>query len=319
MITTLNVVAYQAFGMHIRSDIPLPELPRMATQGEEIDLQIVTRDLTDVWNEVVGGNRYFAVKENKVLFHIPNVAIYCIEDGNKIMVSPMKNAHDDQIRLYILGSCMGALLLQRKILPLHGSALAIDGKAYAIIGHSGAGKSTLASAFLQQGFQLLSDDVIPITYSKENTPMVSPAYPQQKLWQESLDAFGMEAREYRPIIQRETKFAIPVSAQFATSSLPLAGIYELVKTDQKQMVVEPILNLKRLQTLFHHTYRHFLLPHLGLTEWHFHMLAHLASHVQLYQIQRPINRFTAHDLTIFILNTINKRSDVNEDQTKDVP
>ena len=38
---------------------------------------------------------------------------------------------------------MGALLMQRKILPLHGSAIAIDGKAYAFVGDSGAGKSTL--------------------------------------------------------------------------------------------------------------------------------------------------------------------------------
>ena len=57
---------------------------------------------------------------------------------------------------------MGAILMQRKILPLHGSAIAIDGKAYAIVGDSGAGKSTLASAFLKRGYQLLSDDVITV-------------------------------------------------------------------------------------------------------------------------------------------------------------
>ena len=50
-----------------------------------------------------------------------------------------------------LGTCMGALLMQRKIFPFHGSAIAINGKAYAIVGDSGAGKSTLASAFLKKG------------------------------------------------------------------------------------------------------------------------------------------------------------------------
>ena len=62
---------------------------------------------------------------------------------------------------------MGAILMQRKILPLHGSAIAIDGKAYAIVGDSGAGKSTLASAFLNKGYQLLSDDVIAVSLSKK--------------------------------------------------------------------------------------------------------------------------------------------------------
>ena len=78
---------------------------------------------------------------------------------------------------------MGALLMQRKILPLHGSAIAIDGKAYALIGDSGAGKSTLASAFLNKGYQLLSDDVIAVSLlNKKYCQLFIPSYPQQKLW-----------------------------------------------------------------------------------------------------------------------------------------
>ena len=83
---------------------------------------------------------------------------------------------------------MGTILMQRKMLPLHGSAIEIDGKVYAIVGDSGAGKSTLASAFLKQGYKLVSDDVIAVSLSQENSiPYVTPAYPQQKLWQESLN------------------------------------------------------------------------------------------------------------------------------------
>ena len=40
---------------------------------------------------------------------------------------------EDIIRLYILGTCMGAILMQRKILPLHGSAIAINGKAMRLL------------------------------------------------------------------------------------------------------------------------------------------------------------------------------------------
>ena len=83
--------------------------------------------------------------------------------------------------------------MQRKILPLHGSAIAIEGKAYAIVGESGAGKSTLAASLLSRGYKLLSDDVIPILLSEKNIPFVVPAYPQQKLWLESLNQFEMKA------------------------------------------------------------------------------------------------------------------------------
>ena len=116
---------------------------------------------------------------------------------------------------------MGALLIQRKIVPLHGSAIEIDGKAYAVIGESGAGKSTLASAFLSQGYKLLSDDVIAVTFSQNQTPFVIPAYPQQKLWQTSLDQFEMEASNFRPIIEREAKYAIPVSTKFSSEVIAI--------------------------------------------------------------------------------------------------
>lgn len=97
------------------------------------------------------------------MFQVADTAIFAIQNGDTIQVSPMAGADEAKIRLFLLGTCMGALLMQRKILPLHGSAIAIDGKAYAFVGHSGAGKSTLASAFINKGFQLLSDDVIAVT------------------------------------------------------------------------------------------------------------------------------------------------------------
>lgn len=307
MLSTLNKVIYKAFGFNVISAIPLPELPRFSNKAEEIDIVIELSDLTNLWNELAEEqNRHFVVKENIVMFQIPKTATYCIQDGNKIIVSPMNGSDENHVRLYVLGTCMGALLLQRKILPLHGSAIAINGKAYAIVGDSGAGKSTLASAFLNKGYQLLSDDVIPVSLSSNNIPIVTPAYPQQKLWQESLHAFGMETKEYRPIFDREMKFAIPVTSQFASKPHPLAGVFELVKSDTNEIKISPILNLERLHALFYHTYRNFLIARLGLMEWHFHLTASIANQIQVYQIQRPIDRFTANDLTSMILNTINK-------------
>jgi hypothetical protein len=306
MLNTVEKVVYRAFGLYVMSDFPLPELPKIYGLKEKAEIKITVSDLSVQWAELAEPNRNFLVKENFVMFKVPEIGIYCIQDGNKITVSPIAGSNEDQVRLYVLGTCMGALLLQRKILPLHGSAIAINGKAYAIVGDSGAGKSTLASAFLNKGYELLSDDVIPVSYSNKNIPTVTPAYPQQKLWQESLHAFGMESKEFRPIFDREEKYAIPVISQFATKSLPLAGVFELVKAETKEIRISPILNLERLHTLFNHTYRNFLIARLGLMEWHFHNTANISNLIQVYQIQRPIDRFTANELTSLILNTINK-------------
>ena len=145
---------------------------------------------------------------------------------------------------------MGVILLQRKILPLHGSVIAIDGKAYAFVGDSGAGKSTLASAFLNQGYQILTDDVIPIQLNEENIPIVTPSYPQQKLWQESLDQFGVDSNQYRPLFARETKFSVPVDSKFYSEPLTtMPGYFELIKTNDDEVEIHSIEGLNRLHTI----------------------------------------------------------------------
>ncbi|MEC5424050.1 aldolase [Virgibacillus sp. C22-A2] len=296
---------YKAFGLTISSDFYLPELPQLP-RIKAPDIVVRKADLLQLWVEMTEPNRHFSVQENFCMFEVPEVAIYMVESGSTISVYPYDQANEDQVRLYILGTCMGALLMQRKTLPLHGSAVAIDGNAYAIVGDSGAGKSTLASVFLQKGYHLLSDDVIPVTLTEDHTPIVTPAYPQQKLWMESLNQFGMESKHLRPIIDRETKFAVPVSDQFADKPLPLAGVFELIKKEDEEIKANCIQKLERFHTLFQHTYRNFLLERSGLMDWHFNTTAKIVNKLEIYQLCRPEFRFSAHDLAEIILTKIKK-------------
>lgn len=309
MLNTKTKMTYKAFGFNVSSDIALPELQVLNEGVDTIDISIEAGDTTQLWEDSVKLNSYTSVSEYLVMFYIPETAIYAIRSGKEIIYTPLEGSCDDANRLYLLGSCMGALLMQRGILPLHGSAIEIDGKAYAIVGDSGAGKSTLASAFLREGFRLISDDVIPVTFS-DGVPIVTPAYPQQKLWLESLNHFGMESEGLRPIIDRETKFAIPVQSQFVSKSLPLAGVFELVKTENDHLEFLPVSNLQRLHTLFCHTYRNFLIGPMGLMEWHFNMTAGFANKIELFQIRRPIAQFTAPEIMSLILSEVLPRKEV---------
>ncbi|MCP3029178.1 aldolase [Halobacillus sp. A5] len=302
MPVTSKQIMYTAFGFNIMSELSLPELLEI-NHKTDFDLYIQQKDLLDEWNVKTVQNRNFYVEAKECLFRIPNVAIYKIENGKRIYFHAFDEAEEDQLRLYILGTCMGSVLMQRKILPLHGSAVEIDGKAYAVVGHSGAGKSTTASAILNRGFQLVSDDVIPVTV-ENGIPMVTPAYPQQKLWQESLDGFGMESERYRPIINRESKYAIPVSDKFYSKKLPLAGIIELEKVDGEEIQFEQIEKLHGLHTIFNHTYRNFMIPRMGLVDWHFSVSAQICSYIDLYTLKRPKSRFTAHELTDLLLSKL---------------
>ena len=306
MISTAHTFVYKAFGLSVSSEIPLPELPSIKLEGCLADITVKRIDLNNLWSELSSDHDYFVIKENQIMFQVPEIGIFLIQNGNEICISPILDLYDKHLRLYILGTCMGAVLMQRKVLPLHGSAIAINGKAYAIVGESGAGKSTLASAFLHKGLQLLSDDVIPVTLSSDNTPIVTPAYPQQKLWIESLNQFGMNAEDYQPIVERETKFAVPVFSQFASEPLPLGGIFELTKTEDERIELHPIKKMERFLTVFQHTYRNFFIEDSGLMDWHFNTSAKIVNKINLYKLTRPQSRFTAHELADCILAIIEK-------------
>ncbi|MDR7079103.1 energy-coupling factor transporter ATP-binding protein EcfA2 [Neobacillus niacini] len=303
---------YKAFGFSVRSKIHFPELLEVVNDKDSTDIEINFKDLSSLWLEWSDSGSRFVMNERLVMFKVPDIAIFLIEEGCRITVWPLNKYKEDVIRLYLLGSCMGAILMQRGILPLHGSAIDINGKAYAIVGNSGAGKSTLATAFLRKGYKLLTDDVIGVYFTKGNVPMVIPAYPQQKLWQESLDEFGIDSREYKSVYQRETKFAIPIKDQFSSVPLQLAGVFELTFSENEEIELNQLKGLSRLQTLLIHTYRNILIPNLGLTNWHFTNSTKIISQINMFQLRRPENRFTVNELVSQIFDCINKENEKNE-------
>lgn len=300
-------VIYKVFGLSIISEIPLPELSRTSNKVDSIDIEIKIEDFSNRAFKLSEIRHDLVIHENLVIFQIPNLAMFSIQDGKQITVFPMTATNEDLIRLYILGTCMGVILLQRKIIPLHGSAIAINGKAYAIVGDSGAGKSTLASAFLNKGFKFLSDDVIAVSISQDkDIPLVVPAYPQQKLWQDALEKFGMNKEKYQTVYGREIKYCIPVSSQFFNDPLPLAGVFELIKTESEQIEIHKIEKLERFNTLFNHTYRNLFIQKLGLLDWHFQISTKIIDKVDIYQLYRPISEFSTSQLVALMLNIINK-------------
>lgn len=305
MISTEKTYTYTTFGLIVESVLPLPELEKLTDIEKEADITIKKKDLSNVWSKINPLIRTsFVVEGNGVMFEVPGLAVFSIENGKTITFSTYGSDKDDKIRLYILGSCLGILLMQRKILPLHGSAIAIEGKAYAFIGESGAGKSTLASSFVKKGYKLLSDDVVAITLTEEYQPWVIPSYPQQKLWQESLNAFGMNSTDYQPLFDRTTKFSIPVQTDFYNKPLPLGGIFELAGADIVSIDLQPIEKLHRFQVMHLHTYRRSLIERMNMMDWHFKICAKCMNAVPIYRLRRPTSTFTAHEIVTTVLSVI---------------
>lgn len=296
----------EAFGLRINSDIALPELIQ-TTSGNGIDVEIRYKDLSQEWDSLSIGKKQVAVaKKGYFIFKVPGNAIFQVSGGKHIFISPLPGSTEDKIRLYILGTCMGALLLQNSILPLHGSAVVLNGKAYAFVGDSGAGKSTLSSVFMKKGYKLLTDDLIALSF-KDGVPHVIPAYPQQKLWENSILEFSMNKEDYKPLADRETKYAVPRDDEFCQELAPLTGIFELtVHQEKTDVILERVKPLEQIQLLYRHTFRQFLIRSFGLVEWHFNTSAQIANHSAIYHLKRPQHGFTAGLLAEHIVQEINR-------------
>lgn len=311
--TAYKVIAYQAFGLNIFSDIPLMELSQSFVDQSSIDVYIKEKCLINQWNTLDDQEYAFIITEDKVMFEVPNVAIFSVESGNRIYVTPLKDYDEDIVRLYLLGTGMGTILLQRKTLPLHGSALEFEGKAIAIVGESGAGKSTTASALMREGFNLLSDDVIALALTDKMDVMVTPAYPQQKLWIDSIENLGMSTDNYRSIYGREAKFNVPVNEQFVPKSTPLFGIFELVKSSTNEEIeFKKLDKLESFYSIYSNTFRNFLIRPLNLLNWHFEFSAKILDRVPTYKLVRPNNQnYSVNRLLSIILQNVKENGGVN--------
>src|SRR5687768_1987297 len=103
---------YSLFGLHIRSELPLPELLAV----ENSSPPHVTIQVGKVPQALETGRRT-QVTDGGLLLLIDGVGGYFVKDGSAIIVEPHPGVPDSNVRIFLLGSAMGALLHQRGLLP----------------------------------------------------------------------------------------------------------------------------------------------------------------------------------------------------------
>jgi hypothetical protein len=156
---------------------------------------------------------------------VEGIARFRVSAGECIAFEPWPgDGHPLDLRTFLLGSAVGALLIQRGMLVLHGNALEKDGRAIVGLGHSGAGKSTTAYALMGQGWRLLADDLVAITPDG----LVLPGIPRIKLWHDAALAFGLDPEALPPIRQGMRKYLLMGDAvRRAPEPVPLAALFLL--------------------------------------------------------------------------------------------
>lgn len=277
---------YTAFGLIFRSAFPIHALePRRLDGAGRWDVDIRLCDVPAPANGVPLREMRVEISDRDGVFEIPESGTFRIRDGATIDVLPWPGATADEVEAYLLGTCMGTLLYQRRLFPLHANAVVCDGMAFAVCGDSGAGKSTLAAFFARAGLPLLTDDLLAVA-AGESGVLVHSGIPRVKLWQDAIEALGHSAEGLRPVSWMEGKFESPLN-QLASGVFPLRAIYNLGLAGDGETTVERLQGLSAMTVVLQNIYRRELADMAGQSKTYFEAATRLGQQVPVFSFRRP--------------------------------
>jgi hypothetical protein len=240
--------------------------------------------------------RIFEAKQNQLLFRIDGVVRYLISNGNEIVVERLSVRHDEAIQLLLLGSAFGALMHQRGLLPLHGSAIETSRGVVVFAGYTGIGKSTLASAFHVRGYRIFTDDVCVVSRSSNGVPLAHAGYPEIKITAETADRLGVDTDALHSIEWWKEKYMVSVRDRFSPDPQPLYTVYWLTESDAETIRLTPVEGMEKFEALVVNTYWKTFMRGLGTGVNHFKLATAVAQHARIIRVTRPRNRFLLDEL-----------------------
>lgn len=275
------------FNFCLRSDIPLHELIAAEEPGARDVVEIRLGHVPETLPDAHSTTSALQCADGIVLVTIPGVARYLVRGGREIVVDPLPDGSERNVRLFLLGSVLGILCHQRGLLPLHANAVVANGGAYAFSGHSGAGKSTLAAHFARSDHEVLCDDVCVISFDEAGAPLAWPGLPRLKLWGDAIAALGQARDGLDRAVDGLDKYHLPIAASAVARPVPLRRLYLLLRAEAG--AAGEIVRLRGQQAmaaLMANTYRGLCLKPMGLTRRHFLQCAALASRIEVYAASR---------------------------------
>jgi hypothetical protein len=245
--------AYWAYGLRIHADVACPELPLHPQPAGNPDVTIrLLPSVPSLSGALEQG--YFEVRPGLFRLEVQGVAQYRVEEGNSILIEPLADASLEEVRLFLLGSTMGALLYQRGLFPLHGSAVETRWGAMIFVGAQGAGKSTLAAHFHRNGYRLLSDDLCAVATTEDGLQIL-PALARFRLCPDAYERLGAPAGARFDI----DKFIVPMGDGYCPDPVPLRAIHILSDQEAEAPRFRMLRGLDRVRRLLENLYRpHFL-------------------------------------------------------------
>jgi hypothetical protein len=279
--------SYWGFGLNIRSEIEFPEL--QPAVFESADVKVILGTASDIEEEqrTSPAGFLYAINNTQLFFDVPGVAKYLAENGDTITIEKDAALTDMRtLRLYILATIFAGILMQRKRLPLHASAILHHDELVLVCGDSGAGKSTTLAGLIKKGHDVFSDDVIVMN----NNNKATASYPMIKLWEDTQDKLSHDSFDDRSFVIKPgmNKYGIFFHDKFDTGLYPVKKILILKKGEVSSIKSKQVKATEAFKELNKQVYRPMLVHNNELRALTFSIISALANNSMVYQITRPV-------------------------------
>lgn len=219
------------YGARLRSAIDFPELPPLpeGTVRWQLDLATALPPIHDAVE--CGVEPLYADVSARLIAHrdghrvsIDDTGSFDISrDRSRIRFTERPGAWPEFIRAHCLGRVLATAMYLDGWLPLHGSAVAVDGGVIAFLAPKGFGKSSLAFALSVAGARLVTDDTFPVELGAR--PLAWPGVQHLRLRDDAREGLGAspdaDTREGKSLV------TLTVAQRALDAPAPLVAIYLL--------------------------------------------------------------------------------------------
>ena len=271
------VLYYRCHGLKLSSEIIFPELAESDSTEASVTLK------KGLFPATLPGAAFrghiHQIKFDQVQIELPGENRLLAQNGSEILVDLSPGADLPMVRNYLLGSVLGAILHQRGVVPMHASAVIVEGRAFLFMGPKRAGKSTTAALLYGRGHQVLTDDIAGLRISDEGV-RISQGKTCLWLGDEALKATGLETNYKLKKAGKSAVLLSPASKQ----NYEVSRIYLL---EPGTHTFSRLRGRDIITSLMEHTYRKRFIKYLGVTETYLRHLWELSKRVPVFRVGNP--------------------------------
>jgi hypothetical protein len=214
--------------------------------------------------------------------------------SDRIVCHLLDPAHDYLVEIQLLGPVLSFWLERQGIPALHASAVVVGERAVAFLSSNQGGKSSLAAALMQEGYPLLTDDILPVDL-RQGVFVGRPGYPQMRMWPDVAQHFVGHHQDLELVHPELPKRRVPVGpgdfGTFCDVSQTLSCTYLPERFDpeeaHKRIEIRPVSPRDAVIELVRHSFTPRVVEAIGLQAQRLDFFARMVQQVPMRRLVYP--------------------------------